>query len=206
MNNRVPQYLSRFVASLLNLVPLEIQEKCMVSLMPLISSIDEISEKKQIEKCELFNIFKKNINSIILDSCKPYIVMTMVIFLIPIILYICLFYYYEKTIENRKSDCYNKKTFNFLKLMLLGHFVLIIVNNIILLNGNIVFAIPIINIIIGVFYNLVLFKFLMIDTKKCESSNSKIKLVLKILNIISLIGIIYNIYVLYNQSNILKCM
>ena len=206
MNNRVPQYLSRFFASLLNLVPPEIQEKCMVSLMPLISSIDEISEKEQIEKCELFNIFKKNINSIILDSCKPYIVMTMVIFLIPIILYICLFYYYEKTIENRKSDCYNKKTFNFLKLMLLGHFVLIIVNNILLLNGNIVFAIPIINIIIGVFYNLVLFKFLMIDTKKCESSNSKIKLVLKILNIISLIGIMYNIYVLYNQSNILKCM
>ena len=206
MNNRVPQYLSRFFSSLLNLVPPEIQEKCMVSLMPLISSIDEISEKEQIEKCELFNIFKKNINSIILDSCKPYIVMTMVIFLIPIILYICLFYYYEKTIENRKSDCYNKKTFNFLKLMLLGHFVLIIVNNILLLNGNIVFAIPIINIIIGVFYNLVLFKFLMIDTKKCESSNSKIKLVLKILNIISLIGIMYNIYVLYNQSNILKCM
>ena len=205
-NNRITEYVRNLFNSILDLVPPEIQEKCMVSLMPLISSIDEISEKRQIEECELFNIFKKNINSIILDSCKPYIVMTMVIFLIPIILYICLFYYYEKTIENRKSECYNKKTFNFLKLMLLGQFVLFIVNAILLLNNNIVFAIPIIAMVIGVIYNLVLFKFLMIDTKKCESSNSKIKLVLKILNIISLIGIMYNIYVLYNQSNILKCM
>ena len=205
MNNRVTQYLSQIFASLLNLVPPEIQQKCIVSLMPLISSMDEISKKGEIEECELFNIFKKNINSIVLDSCKPYVVMIMVIYLIPIILYICLFYYYKKTIENRKSECYNKKTFNFLKLMLLSQFVLFIVNAILLLNNNIVFAIPIIGIVIGVIYNLVLFKFLMIDTKDCESSNSKIKLVLKIINIISVIGIVYNIYIL-SKSNILKCM
>ena len=205
MNNKVTQYLSQIFASLLNLVPPEIQQKCIVSLMPLISSMDEISKKGEIEECELFNIFKKNINSIVLDSCKPYVVMIMVIYLIPIILYICLFYYYKKTIENRKSECYNKKTFNFLKLMLLGQFVLFIVNAILLLNNNIVFAIPIIGIVIGVIYNLVLFKFLMIDTKDCESSNSKIKLVLKIINIISVIGIVYNIYIL-SKSNILKCM
>jgi hypothetical protein len=205
MNNRVTQYLSQIFACFLNVVPKEIQQKCIVSLMPLISSMDEISKKGQIEECELLNIFKKNINSIVLDSCKPYVVMVMIIFLIPIILYICLFYYYKKTIENRKSDCYNKKTFNFLKLMLLGQFVLFIVNAILLLNNNIVFAIPIINTIIGVIYNLVLFKFLMIDTKDCESSNSKIKLVLKIINIFALIGIIYNIYIL-SKSNILKCM
>jgi len=205
MNNRVTQYLSQIFASLLNLVPPEIQQKCIVSLMPLISSMDEISKKGKIEECELLNIFKKNINSIVLDSCKPYVVMVMVIYLIPIILYICLFYYYKKTIENRKSECYNKKTFNFLKLMLLGQFVLFIVNAILLLNNNIVFAIPIIGMVIGVIYNLVLFKFLMIDTKDCESSNSKIKLVLKIINIISVIGIVYNIYIL-SKSNILKCM
>jgi len=205
MNNRVTQYLSQIFACFLNVVPKEIQQKCIVSLMPLISSMDEISKKGEIEECELFNIFKKNINSIVLDSCKPYVVMIMVIYLIPIILYICLFYYYKKTIENRKSECYNKKTFNFLKLMLLGQFVLFIVNAILLLNNNIVFAIPIIGIVIGVIYNLVLFKFLMIDTKDCESSNSKIKLVLKIINIISVIGIVYNIYIL-SKSNILKCM
>jgi cytochrome bd-type quinol oxidase subunit 2 len=205
MNNRVTQYLAQIFASLLNLVPPEIQQKCLTSLMPLISSMDEIKKKGKIEECELFNIFKKNINSIVLDSCKPYVFIVIVIWLIPIILYICLFYYYKKTIENRKSDCYNKKTFNLLKLLLLGFFILAIVFIIFLLNGIIVDALPILYIIIGIIYNLVLFKFLMIDTKNCESSNSKIKLVLKIINISSLIGIIYYIYILY-KSNILKCM
>lgn len=186
-------------------MPKEIQQKCIVSLMPLISSMDEISKKGEIEECELFNIFKKNINSIVLDSCKPYVAMIIVIYFIPIILYICLFYYYKKTIENRKSDCYNKKTFNFLKLMLLGKFILVVIYAILLLNHNIVLYIPIIGMVLGVIYNLVLFKFLMIDTKDCESSNSKIKLVLKIINIITLIGVIYSIYIL-SKSNIFKCM
>ena len=205
MNSRVNKYLSQIFACFLNVVPKEIQQKCMVSLTPLISSMDEISKKGKIEECELFNIFKKNINSIVLDSCKPYVAMIIVIYFIPIILYICLFYYYKKTIENRKSDCYNKKTFNFLKLMLLGKFILVIIYAILLLNDNIVLYIPIIGYVLGVIYNLVLFKFLMIDTKDCESSNSKIKLVLKIINIITLIGVINSIYILY-KSNIFKCM
>jgi len=204
-NNRITEYVRNLFNSILDLVPPEIQEKCMVSLMPLISSMNEISKKGQIEECELFNIVKKNVNSIVLDSCKPYVLMIIGIFLIPLILYLFLFYYYKKTLENRKSDCYNKKTFNFLKLILVGQFVLIIVNCILLLNGNIIIAIPIIIQIINIIFNLVLFKFLMFDTMNCGSSHSKIKFILQVINIYSLIMIVYNIYKLY-KYNIFKCM
>ena len=204
-NNRITEYVRNLFNSILDLVPPEIQAKCMVSLTPLISSMDEIRKKGQIEECELFNIVKKNVNSIVLDSCKPYVLMIIGIFLIPIILYLFLFYYYKKTIENRKSDCYNKKTFNFLKLMLVGQFVLIIVNCILLLSGNIIIAIPIIIQIINIIFNLVLFKFLMFDTMNCGSSHSKIKFILQVINIYSLIMIVYNIYKLY-KYNIFKCM
>ena len=32
---------------------------------------NEFIDGEQIEECELFNIVKKNVNSIVLDSCKP---------------------------------------------------------------------------------------------------------------------------------------
>ena len=199
------EYVRNLFNSILNLVPPEIQQKCMVSLMPLISSINEVNKTGKTNECKVFELFKKNVDSIVLKSCKPYIFMIMVIFLIPLILYLCLFYYYKKTLENRESNCYNKKTFNFLKQVLIGQFVLIIVNCIVLLSGNIILVIPIIIQIINVIFNLVLFKFLMFDTMKCGSSHSKIKFVLQVINIISLINIVYSLYKLYN-SNILKCM